>query len=239
MYGNWHPELEDLILLVMQNRAKEAIDLIESGGFDANMMNDIGICKSDLPLYKLSLCNDILLSTDDWREDFQPIVDRNRLGCKDLLDYWKNRWKYPTDIPLDFGEYEDACAHFDGWDIEDLFDVNMNELKALGYDENEVEFCHAVLNYNSDLIQKHINMRTNPDIYISGTIPADKAGRADDDSYNALVCCNTFYCDAFDCYCLADLWSHIPIQQIREQEVRMLLEAAAYCDLEKKLKGLK
>ena len=66
----------------MQNQAEKVIDLLESGIIDTRILNDIGCCESPLPLYKLSLCNEILLDDDNWSESFLPIVECNRKGCK-------------------------------------------------------------------------------------------------------------------------------------------------------------
>lgn len=234
-------KLDKVVALVMQNQAEKAIALMESGGFDKHLLDDIGCCESSLPLYKLSMCNAILLNDDNWTKKFFPIVERNRIGCKKLLDYWEKQWKYPIGVPLDFGMYQSECAHFNDWDwdMESLLDGNMSELMALGYNEAEVEFCYAVLTYKSDLIQKHIEKRTNPNVYISGTVPFGK-GRYDDGvSYNALECCSTFCCDAFDCYGLAGLWSNTQDQKVSAKDVHLLLEAAAYCDLEKKIRKVK
>lgn len=239
MYYDLQANLDYLVLLVMQNKAEKVIDLIDSGRFNQNLLEDIGCCESSLPLYKLSLCNAILLDSGGWSKEVLPIVERNRLGCKNLLDYWAGQWKCPINVPLDFETYQSECAHFKDGNMEDLLGGNLNELIALGYDENEVEFCYAVLTYKYDLIQKHIKMRTNPDIYISGTIPFGYGNLEDGESYNALDCYNIFYCDAFDCYGLRAFWSDIQIREVRVRDVHLLLEAAAYCDLEKKLQMLK
>lgn len=78
---------------------------------------------------------------------------------------------------MGFFEYQYECAHFKDWDMEELLYGDMNELTALGYDENEIEFCYAVLTYKSDLIQKYIKMQINPDVYIFGAIPLGKKKR--------------------------------------------------------------
>lgn len=122
--------------------------------------------------------------------------------------------------------------------MESLLDGNLEELVALGYDKDEVEFCYAVLTYKSDLIQKHIALRTNPDVYISANIPPGMGSATDGESYNALVCCNTFYRDAFDCYGLGTFWENTQTQRVEVRDVHLLLEAAAYQDLENKLMSL-
>lgn len=226
---------DSLVSSVMQNQAEKAIGLLESGRLDIRFLDNIGRCKNPLPLYKLSLCNAILLDNDNWAESFLPVVERNRQGCKTLLDYWEKRWDCPVSHPMDFSDYQEECAHFKGWNMENLLDGNLEELVALGYDKDEVEFCYAVLVYKSDLIQKHIALRTNPDVYISANIPPGTGYATDGESYNALVCCNTFCCDAFDCYGLGTFWENAQIQRVEVRDVHLLLEAAAYQDLENKL----
>ena len=73
---------DSLVSSVMQNQAEKAIGLLESGRLDLRFLDDIGRCKNPLPLYKLSLCNAILLDNDNWAESFLPVVERNRQGCK-------------------------------------------------------------------------------------------------------------------------------------------------------------
>ena len=107
---------------------------------------------------------------------------------------------------MDFFDYQSECAHFKDWDLDELLDGNLDELVALGYNKDEVEFCYAVLTYKPDLIQKHIALRTNPNVYISGDIPPGTGYASDGESYNALDFCHTVYCDAFDCYGLAAFW---------------------------------
>lgn len=88
MSGNFYPGYDILVTLVMQNQAEKVITLIESGVFDTRFLNDIGCCERPLPLYKLSLCNAILLEDNTWSKKFLPVVKRNRRGCKAMLDYW-------------------------------------------------------------------------------------------------------------------------------------------------------
>lgn len=238
MYDELSVKCSSLITLVMQNQAEKVIDLLESGIIDTSILNDIGCCESPLPLYKLSLCNEILLDDDNWSESFLPIVECNRKGCKALLDYWKRRWNCPVDRPVNFFDYQDVCTYFRDWDMDEVLDGDMNELVALGYDKDEVEFCYAVLTYKPDLIQKHIALRTNPDVYISGDVPPGAGSATDGECYNALVFCNTVYCDAFDCYNLAAFWENAQIRHAEVCDVHLLVEAAAYRDLENKLRRL-
>ena len=238
MYGNLYLEYNSLVSLVMQNKAEKVIDLLETESVDMRILNDIGCSKYPLPLYKLSLCNAILLDNDNWSENFLPVVERNRQGCKTLLDYWDKRWNYPVNRPMDFSYYQEMCAHFKDWDMDELLEGNLDDLVASGYNKDEVELCYAVLTYKPDLIRKHILLRTNPDVYISGNITPGTGYFTDGESYNALVFCNTVYSDAFDCYGLAAFWKNEQILQVGMRDVDLLLEAAAYRDLEMKLKSL-
>lgn len=81
MYGDLLVKYKDLIALVMQNHAEKVIDLLESDVIDTRILNDIGCCSSPLPLYKLSLCNAILLDDDNWSERFLPVVERKTRMC--------------------------------------------------------------------------------------------------------------------------------------------------------------
>ena len=101
MYSDYWDDLDELVALVMQNNAEQVIHLIESGNFGKSLLEDVGCCEYPLPLYKLSLCNMILLDTDGWRSDILPIVEQNRQNCRLLLDYWRTRWNYPVDVPMD------------------------------------------------------------------------------------------------------------------------------------------
>lgn len=238
MCSDLYKKCNSVVSLVMQNQAEKAIDLLESGNVDTKILNDIGCCGSSLPLYKLSLCNAILLDDDNWSEGFLPVVERNRQGCKTLLDYWDKRWNYTVHISMDFFDYQSECAHFKDWDLDELLDGNLDELVALGYNKDEVELCYAVLTYKPDLIQKHIALRTNPNVYISGDIPSGTGYASDGESHNALDFCHTVYCDALDCYGLAAFGENKQMKQAIVRDVHLLLEAAAYRDLEKKLEAI-
>ena len=79
MYGNLYLEYNSLVSLVMQNKAEKVIDLLETESVDMRILNDIGCSKYPLPLYKLSLCNAILLDSDNWSESFLPVLEKRRL----------------------------------------------------------------------------------------------------------------------------------------------------------------
>ena len=123
--------------------------------------------------------------------------------------------------------------------MEDLLDGDMDTLKAMGYDEDEVEFCYAVLTYKADLIQKHLGLRTNPDVYISASLAPGEGKSWDGESYNALNDCCSFCWTEFHCYDLRLYWSSSHVENVRVGDVQALLQVAAYCDLEEKLEKLK
>lgn len=239
MYSDYWDDLDELVALVMQNNAEQVIHLIESGNFDKSLLEDVGCCEYPLPLYKLSLCNMILLDTDGWRSDILPIVEQNRQNCGLLLDYWRTRWNYPVDVPMDFESYQYECAHFSDWDMDELLDGDLDTLKAMGYDEDEVEFCYAVLTYKADLIQKHLGLKTNPDVCISASLAPGEGKAWDGESHNALNDCYSFCWDEFHCYDLWRYWSSSHVEKVRVGDAQALLQVAAYCDLEEKLEKLK
>ena len=238
MLDNIYEGLPPVVSMVIQNLAEEAIDSIESAAFDKSILEDIGSCSKPLPLYKLTLCNDILLSDEEWKDWFMPTVERNRRGCQALKDYWKNRWNHPVNEPMDFQNYSEECGHFSGWDMEDLLDGSLKELVERGYDTNEAELCYAVLTYAPDLIQKHIKLGTNPDVCISCDVAPGEGKVGDGETYNALVECQTFVCDAFDIYGLASFWEITKAIPATANDVFRLLEGAAYHKLWKELEAL-
>lgn len=78
--------------------------------------------------------------------------------------------------------------------MEDLLDGDLDTLKAMGYDEDEVEFCYAVLTYKADLIQKHLGLRTNPDVYISALHAPGEEVSWEEEGYNPAVTPNLRSC---------------------------------------------
>lgn len=239
MGRDYWDDLDELVALVMQNNAEQVIHLIESGNFDKSLLEDVGCCEHPLPLYKLSLCNMILLDTDGWSSDALSTIEQNRQNCRLLLDYWRTRWNYPVDVLMDFESYQYECAHWKDWDMDELLDGDLDTLKAMGYDEDEVEFCYAVLTYKADLIQKHLGLRTNPDVCISASLAPGEGKAWDGESHNALNDCYSFCWDEFHCYDLWCYWSSSHVENVRVGDAQALLQVAAYCELEEKLDKLK
>ena len=123
----------------------------------------------------------------------------------------------------------------------DKFDADLDELVRMGYNKDEVEFCYAVLVYDAELIKKHIALKTNPKVYVSGELAPGTGFRNDGTSYSALFSCLDFHYDAVVYYGVIDYWTGNEInkeQSARGDNVLNLLQAAAYLRLGKQLKTL-
>ena len=233
---------ERLVSYVLQNNAEGAIAILKEGNFHKNILTDLRVCRKTLPLYKLSVCNRILLFEDsDWSDSVMPLIEYNRKSCQQMLDFWKYEYGYPVDEDFDFSAYADGCGHFRFRDYEELFDASLDELVAMGYDRDEVEFCYAVLVYDADLIKKHIALKTNPNVFISGEKAPGTGNRYDGSSYGALSSCDDFYYDAVIHYGVIDCWTANQNKNdisVGSYHVLNLLQSAAYFRLGKQLKML-
>lgn len=230
---------ERLIACVMENMADEAIRILRSGFFNKKVLEDVGGCATKLPLSMITRCHYILLDdVSSWNESFQHVVMQQKAECKKLMDFWAPEYAYTVYDEIDFEPYQDDCAHFDKyWDLEDLFDADIDTLESLGYTRDECEFCYAVLTYRYDLIHKHLQLGTLADIDISN----HRRGFAvEGESYNVLRECRTFYGDAFDVDGLARYMEEgyeKRITEVDKRDFRFLLQAAAYCQLEVLIKS--
>ena len=225
---------ERLISCVMENMADEAIRILRSGFFKKKVLKDIGGCEVRLPLSMITRCYFILLDdVSSWNESFQHVVIQQKEECKKLMDFWSTEYGYPVYDEIDFSPYENDCYHFDkDFDLEDLFYADIDTLETLGYTRDECEFCYAILTYRYDLIQKHLQLGTLADIDISDH---PRGFAVEGETYNALRECNTFYGDAFDIYGLSHYLKEgyaKKITQVDERDFKLLLQAAAYCQLE-------
>ena len=225
---------ERLISCVMENMADEAIRILRSGFFNKKVLKDVGGCEARVPLSMITRCYYILLDdVSSWNESFQHIVIQQKSECKKLMDFWFTEYGCPVYEEIDFAPYENDCNHFDKyWGLEDLLDADIDTLETLGYTKDESEFCYAVLTYRYDLIQKHLQLGTLADIDISDH---PRGFAVEGETYNALRECNTFYCDAFDIYGLSHYLKEgyaKRITQVDERDFKLLLQAAAYCQLE-------
>lgn len=225
----------ELLSHVMQNHAEKAISILELGDFNQAILEDIGCGSQKLPLYKVSVCNAIILSNDNWDRSFLPVVRENRKQCHTLLMFWEERYGYNVRKPIDFVNYQKYCAHFVDWDMKDLLEGDLDKLVGMGYDKNEVELCYAVLTYNVELLKKHLGLKTNPDVFIGGDyLPAD-APQYSSECYNALHFCDTVISDAMSLYGLALFYENQYSVPVGLRDIETLLQAAAYTDLQNKL----
>jgi hypothetical protein len=90
----------ELLSHVMQNHAEKAISILELGDFNQAILEDIGCGSQKLPLYKVSVCNAIILSNDNWDRSFLPVVRENRKQCHTLLMFWEERYGYNVRKPI-------------------------------------------------------------------------------------------------------------------------------------------
>lgn len=224
---------------MMQNCSSQAIHILQSGDYDHHMLEDVGAFENPLPLYRISVCQKIILSDMEWRDYYIPVVERNRKECNELLQYWKDVFHYPIEEKVDFGLYEDACAHFGDLDMEELLGGSVEELVKMGYDKDEILLCYATLTYNSKILNEQIAKKTNPNVYISAEMQPEKANIRDFTSYNAYDTAYTIVGDLFDCYGFGRFWEedNVPLD-VDIRTLCELLEGAAYTQLIQKLKPL-
>lgn len=222
----------ELLSHVYQNHAEEAIAILKSGDFDKHILQNAGY---GLPLFKITKCNSIILEDDKWSESSMPTIIRNRNNCNKLISFWQSEYGYNMSEPMDFANYKDICGHFKYFDFEDLLEGTLEELVLKGYNRDEAEFCYSVLVYEPELLQKHLSLRTNPDVYISGDFTPQSAPLFPHDSYNALIFSYETYCDAIDLYGIFAFYESKQIKSIGHYEIETLLQAAAYYELYNKL----
>lgn len=224
-----------LISCVFQNMADDAICILESGSYHKRLLDDIGLTNSRFPLYWLVKCNKMILDCDDWTEEFRrEVILPARNDCNALLAFFKhNGLDYPGDV--DYTLFPKERGHFKDWDFEDLFDASIDELCAMGYDKDECLLCYAVLRGDIREIERQVEMRTNPDVWISGSEDPKYACAVDGSSYNALVACSSFY---GDCLSIYDLCSYLRrgrdkvCEDITYRMLAELIEASFYRKVE-------
>lgn len=232
---------KELIKCVIECDSDGAIAILESGDFNISIIDDIGLLKKPFPLSWIILCNKILLANDNWNEKyFKPVIIPARTRNEILEKYFEKNGLM-RGHSVDFSLFPDERGHFDGWDFEEMLDGSEEKLVSLGYDLDECKLCYAVLVGDIEEIENQIAKGTNPNVWISGDFTPDKTWENDGCSYNALVACNTFYCDVFDVYSLRGIYEQ-PYQSAEEivkyQPFAELIEAAFYQDLENRLKPL-
>lgn len=230
---------QELLSYVMQNCADKAIAILESGDFDHGVLEDVGGLSSPLALYQVSLCQHLMLSDKGWSDFYLPTIERNLAACEKLLDYWQERFHYPVDRPMDFSPFDNVCAHFFDWDLEELLEGTLDELVAMGYNRDEVLLCYAVLTHDSELLRRQIAKGTNPDVYISGDVEPGKGYAYDMTTYNALNECGRFVGDVVTINGFGGYWEEYEFPlEVNIRALCDLLQGAAYAQLFPVLKAL-
>lgn len=227
-----------LVCYVFQNMADEAIDILESEAYSKSILKDIGLLDKPFPLYWLLKCNEILLKDTNWREEYyERIVVPSLRNCRHLLKYFNDK-NLNLAGNVDYSLFPEERAHFVDWDMDEMLDGTLDNLVTMGYDADECLLCHAVLTGDIDEIDRQIKKKTNPDVWISGVFSPEVAHANDGCSYNALVACNTFYCDCFNIYVLRgylDDGLNKKMQKISRELLASLIEASFYRHIELKL----
>lgn len=231
-----------LICCVFQNMSDEAIDILEAKVYSKSLLEDIGLLSKPFPLYWLVKCNEILLDDKNWnKEYYERVVAPSLENCGRLLKYFDdNNLNFAGDI--DYSLFPEERGHFVDWSIDELLDGELDYLVKKGYDADECLLCHAVLTGDIEEIDRQIKNKTNPDVWISGDFTPEEANAADGSSYNAIVACNTFYCDCFDIYNLRGYLEDGLNKKTRRINIEMLselIEASFYKHIELRLLQIK
>ena len=238
----------NLLNLVIANRAEEAIEIMENNRFDEGILDAIlqysecgdGSPHVKLPLYIITLANEIYFAGDDFRDNAMTIVARNRKNIARLKEYWESKG-YPTNNGVNFSDYKELVAHFDEevFTFKELLDGELDDLVKMGYDENEAKFCYALLTYDKPEIDRQIKLGTNPDVWISGDVSPELC----DDilGYSGISTAYDSISDAQICYDLWGFWESLKGDKLPVAEwntLRGLLGAAAYQELIPELERL-
>lgn len=234
---------EQLISLVLSNRTDEATAVLESGAYDERLLEDIaqGRFTRPLPLYMLTMINDVWFSSGKWAGFYIPTVERNRREIARMKRYWGQRYGYPVGEVPDLSIYEDEVPYFGkDWSLKDSLDADMDTLIGKGYDRDEVELCYAALVYDKPTIDKHIAKGTNPNVYICGGFPPDWAQDHPDAGYSAISACEDPIFDVQICDG-TDIFWELPrdgkIRPFTWEQIRGLIRGAAYMQLRDRLEG--
>lgn len=227
-----------LICCVFQNMADEAIDILETKRYSKSLLENIGLLNKPFPLYWLVKCNEILLEDTNWVNDYyNNVVVPSLNNCRCLLKYFEsNGLDFAGDV--DYSLFPEERGHFVDCDMDEILDGDLDYLIKKGYDADECLLCHAVLTGNIEEIDRQIKKKTNPDVWISGDFMPEVANATDGSSYNAVVACNTFYCDCFDIYELRGYLEDGLNKKMRKINIEMLselIEASFYRHVELQL----
>lgn len=229
---------QDLLSCIMQNKADQAIAILESGDYDKDILKDVGAFINPLPLYQLTVCQAILLGDDDWDKNVVPTVERNRQECDKLLKYWADKFHYPVGDEINFMSYEDEFER-SSTPLEEVFGRTLDELESLGYNRDEVLLCYGVLTHDSIILKEQLRKKTNPDVYIPVKTVANLGAKGEDAWNHAIYSCETHISHIFDDLSFIMFWEpNDDLIYVHPEYISSLVEAAAYTRLLKELKNL-
>ena len=160
---------------IMLNDVDIVSDILSAPDFDREIVEDIQLFDQKVPYYFLTACHKIVL--DQVFPDNETIINLRR-KCSEILALWERFLGRSVDLNLDFSPFSDKISWMHDCSVLETLDGSYETLLSLGYDYNECEFCYAIMTYKSDLLEKHIQLKTNPDVWISanysfGTIPEE------------------------------------------------------------------
>lgn len=229
---------QDLLSCILQNKADQAIAILDSDNYNKDILKDVGAFINPLPLYQLTVCQAILLDSNDWNVDVVPTVERNRKECDKLLKYWADKFHYPVGEKMDFMPYEDEFGEFSGRPFEAIFGREEGELEEQGCNPDEVLLCYGVLIHDTPMLKEQFSKKTNPDVNIPKKVESGPYANAEV-SYNALHACESIISHVFDDLDFIMFWEpNDYLIHVDAQDIRNLVEGAAYTRLLKELKTL-
>lgn len=162
-----------LVKAVLSNNVRVTNRIIENGNYNATVLYDVyealgleSYSMLPIPLYYVSLCNQIYLSAD-WSKSFQPKINRNIRGCNQLIAFWA-KLGFDVTTPINFDDYWDLVAFFDNTSQDSLLNGTEEQLQALGYDLDQARLCYALAAYDQETIFRLLDIKVNPDVWIDG-----------------------------------------------------------------------
>lgn len=223
---------------IMLNDVDIVSDILFAPDFDRGIVEDIQLFDQKVPYYFLTACHKIVL--EELFSNSDETILNLRRRCDVILALWEKFLGRSVDLKLDFSPLSKVIASWRAdFSMADILGRPYECLHSLGYDYNECEFCYAIMTYKPDLLEKHIQLKTNPDVWISsdcpcGTIP-------DEDDPNCAYFENGFdHVDLilFDAASISYLY-HLYYQIIEDlwktecfdQQIEDLIIAAAYQNL--------
>ena len=231
-----------LLTAVFANRPDEVKKIINQGNFNKRIFTDVllSIDEEDeelppIPLYYISLCNKIYLE-GDWTPGYKKTIERNLEGCHLLIEFWRKNG-FNVDKKIEFPLFRELCAHFTtDWTMEDLLEGDLETLKSMGYDDNEVRLCYAILTYDKKTIWELLEKKVDLTVWISGEVPPNKGNDIDCFSgYSTLI---DSLNDPQICYDMLEYYRDIDIKDMPDPNwvmLRSLFGGAAYQEILNKI----